>query len=119
MTENEMYFENLDEALKFIKVLHENSINDSNHFNDIHTYEEETAIIVKWVQIPYDRDYGGEYRYVDEDEDVMVEFRFPDNHYEHFLSRKEAAAALQEWLKENPGWLENEYGIWHHVSEED
>ncbi len=118
MSVNSMYFESLEEAMKFIQVLHENSENDSTHYNDIHTYIEEHAYIVEWVQIPHDHAYGGQFKFVDEDQDVMNYRSFPDDHAEWFLSEADYQDALEEWLKENPGWKQNQWGHWYNVEEQ-
>ena len=114
---NSMYFENLDEAISFIEHLHQISKNSNRVFNDIHTYIEESGVIVEWVQVPYDHTYGGQFKYVDEDQYIMTEYRFPDNHYEYLNDVDEYKERLNDWLEENPGWELTSYGTWTNIIE--
>lgn len=109
---NSMYFKHLEDALAMVKKLCELSLSEDDLYSDIHIYENETAFIVEWEQIPYDHAYGGTFKYVDEDEEVMLYRTFPDNHGEYFSSEEEFQEALTEWLKENPGWVRTQFGRW-------
>lgn len=114
---NSMYFENLNEAVSFIEHLHQISKNSDELFNDIHTYMEESGVIVEWVQVPYNHDYGGQFKYVGEDQYIMTEYKFPDNHYEYLNDIDEYEERLNDWLKENPGWKLTSYGMWTNTIE--
>ena len=98
---NSMYFTDKEEAIKFIDTLHQISLNDEEYYNDIHTYVEESAIIVEWEQVPYDKSFGGTFQYVDEGdgETIMLEREFPDKHYDYFHSEEEFKEALDKWYK--------------------
>lgn len=115
---NSMYFKNLDDALAMVKKLCELSLSDDDLYSDIHIYEEETAFIVEWEQVPYDHAHGGTFKHVDEGEKVTLYRTFPDDHGEYFSSEEEVQEALTEWLKKNPGcgWVRTEYDHWviHH-----
>lgn len=56
------------------------------------------------------KDFGGEFKYVGDDQYVMTEYRFPDNHYEMIETEEEYQERLQNWLSENPGWVKTSYG---------
>ena len=110
---NSMYFTNKDQALDFIKTLLDLSITDEEFCNDIHVYNEDEAILVEWVQRPYSGEYGGSIQYIKEDQQVMYEREFPDNHCEFFFSEDEYKEALDEWLKEHPTYKQNQWGRWY------
>ena len=114
---NSMYFEGLETCMEFIKTLCNLSLDDSGLYNDIHLYEEEGAFIVEWVQIPYNHEYGGEFKFVDDDECVMLEREFPDRHYEYFSSEDDYKETLSKWLKENPQWERTPWGTWTNKEE--
>ena len=40
----------------------------------------------------------------------MFEYEFPDNHFEWVASMEEGQERVEEWLKENPGWIKTSYG---------
>ena len=81
MNYNSQYFNREDRMegkdVAFIKFLLE--LNQKDFFNDLHIYEEEGALIVEWVQKPYSGEYGGSFRFVDEDQAVMKEIIYPDD----------------------------------------
>ena len=110
---NSMYFLDLDKATEFVKMLNTFSIQDDLFYNDIHIYEEESAIIVEWEQIPHDKSYGGEFKFVDEDEVVALEKPFPDGHYELFFSEEQYKEYFDGWLKEHPEWKQDKSGNWY------
>ena len=109
---NSMWFDNVGKAIEFIRVLHNISKEDNEYYNDIHTYQEESSIIVEWTQIPRDHEFGGTFQLVEEDEEVMLCKTFPDNHYEYFHSKEEYDEALKEWLEKNPTWHKEQYEQW-------
>lgn len=83
------------------------------HYNDIHIYPADCeAFIIEWEQLPWSHDYGGNFKYVDEEQVVMYRKDFPDNHYEYFETEDDFQQALADWLIENPGWYKNEFGRW-------
>lgn len=125
MENNQMYFSH-DEVeqglhLKFIEHLCNYCKDSNNHSIDLHMYTEDDAIIVEWVQISYQDDCHSKYVLLQPalGEMVMIEKSFPDRHYEMCYSEEDYQERLQEWLKENPGWERNNYGMWYNVEEQE
>ena len=110
---NSQYFSSEDRKrgkdIEFIKCLL--NLDLSEHFNDLHIYEEEGAVIVEWVERPYTREYGGTFQFVDEDEQVMTEIIYPDNSSE-WVPEGSEDDCMTVWLKLHPEWEKNEFGIW-------
>ena len=98
--------------LKLLNCLLELNKESQKHYNDIHITTDGFCTIIEWESVPYSHEYGGSFKYVSEDEVVMLERHFPDNHYEHFYSEEDYQEKLHEWLKENPGWVKTSYGTW-------
>ena len=84
---------------------------DEKHYNDIHIYQEEMFIVLEWENVPYSHEWGGKWVHLEVDEVVMKEVHFPDNHYEYMFP-EEVNERFNEWLKENPEWHKNQWGIW-------
>ena len=97
-----MTFNSLDEAIKFITVLHENSAADNEFYNDIHTYMEEDIYIVEWIQVPYSQEWGGRFEYVDDNQSIYTEYILPDNSTVSFKDEKEFEEYFTQWLEDNP-----------------
>lgn len=113
---NTMTFDSADkkqyeQAMKWITLLLDYNKESRDDYNEIHIYQEETLIIIEWNQVPYSRDWGGRFEYVDEDHVVMKQVCFPDRHYETLFDDEEEGR-LKEWLEENPGWVKNSWGLW-------
>lgn len=104
--------------LKLIKHLLEESAELEDSYNDIHITTDGYCTIIEWEQVPFNEEWGGHFRYVAEDEVVMKEVIFPDNHTE-YLFPNEVEDALKEWHKENPGWVQSEYGRWYNEKEQE
>ena len=82
-------------------------------YYDIHICSDGYCTIVEWVDINYNfNGEEGKFEFVPSNGQVMLEYSFPDNHYEQFYSEEEYQERLQEWLKENPGWVKTPYGTW-------
>ena len=80
----------------------------------------EDAIIVEWIQNDYnDDEYDDHFKVVGADERVMFEYQFPDDHFEWVESIEEGKERVEEWLKENPGWIKTDYGRWINKEEND
>lgn len=87
-----------------------------NHF-DIRITTDGYCIIVQWCDVS--DEYGAYgFKFVDSDEVVMREYRFPDDHYEYFCEDIEFDDALKTWLSKNPGWKKNAYDIWYNEDEQ-
>lgn len=93
-----------------------NNDSEEKYYNDIHIYQEDMFSVIEWNHIPYSHEYGGEFKYIAEDEVIMKEVYFPDNHYE-FLFPEEVDERFKEWLEENPGWTKTSYGTWTNTIE--
>lgn len=85
-------------------------------YYEIHITSDSFCTIVEWEDVPYDKSWGGTFKYVDENHVVMKEVIFPDNHSEYLFDEEEQEA-IDEWLKENPGWKRNEFGTWYNEAE--
>lgn len=87
---------------------------NENQYYDIHITTDGYCTIIEWTDVSYNNEYGdeGKFEFVPYNGQVMLEFSFPDNHYERFFSEEEYQERLQEWLKENPGWVKTHYGTW-------
>lgn len=103
--EQGLHLEFLNALLNYNKV-------SKTHYNDIHLTTDGYGFIIEWENIPYSHEYGGCFKYVGEDEVVMLERSFPDNHYELCYNEEDYKEKLADWLKENPGWVKTSYGTW-------
>ena len=89
-----------------------NSDPKEKYYNDIHIYQEESFIILEWDHVPYDGSWGGKFQFVAENQIVMTEEIFPDNHIELCYDEEDFKKRLKEFLKDNPGWEKTSYGTW-------
>jgi len=108
--------------LKLLNYLMEYNKNSENSYIEIVVkpagYDD--VIEIEWLQSNYDRyDTEPHFRAVGEDERVMFEYEFPDNHFEWVESMEEGKERVEEWLKENPGWIKTSYGRWINKEEND
>ena len=85
---------------------------EEEYYNDIHIYQEDSFIVLEWDHVPYDHSFGGRFVLVDEDQVVMTEKVFTDNHTELCYDEDDFQERLKEWLEENPGWVKTFYGTW-------
>ena len=94
-------------------LLDHNKKNETQYY-DIHITTDGYCTIIEWTDVDYDPKYNlqGKFEFVPSNGQVMLEYSFPDNHYEKFYSEEEYQERLQEWLKENPGWVKTHYGTW-------
>ena len=100
--------------LDLLNYLLEHNRRNKNQYYDIHITTDGYCTIIEWNDVSYNNEYGdeGKFEFVPYNGQVMLEYSFPDNHYEHFYSEEEYQERLQEWLKENPGWVKTHYGTW-------
>ena len=103
--EQGLHLEFLNTLLNYNKV-------SKTHYNDIHLTTDGYCTIIEWETIPYNHEYGGSFKYVGEDEVIMLERHFPDNHTELCYNEEDYQEKLAEWLKENPGWVKTSCGTW-------
>ena len=112
---NSMWFDNIDDVLELVKYLLKGT---NSYYNDVRIIPEDTdAYVVEWVQLPWNREWGGKFSYVDENQTVMTEEVFPDNHTEYCLDEEDYKERLDEFLKDNPGWVKTSYGTWTNTIE--
>lgn len=110
---NSMYFseKEVDAMYALIRFLNEQSYK-SEYYNDIHIFPADLgAFIVEWAQNPWNHSYGGNFVYVDENQMVCTELKYPDGTFEYVGDPEEA---LKEWLEEHPGWTKDDWGNWYH-----
>ena len=100
--------------LKFLNYLLEFNTESSDYFLEILIKTEDfDEVRIEWIQNYYkSSDYETHYKPVSSDQYVMMDYEFPDGHYEYVESYEQGNELLQEWLKENPGWEKTEYGRW-------
>ena len=122
MEYNQMAFtiENMEQGLHvdLLNYLINYHKNGDDRFNDIHITSDGECLIIEWTLVPYDRSYGGGFKFVDDDCMVVREQLMPDHSYEYFPATISEKDALREWLNVHPGWRLNEFGIWTHVKDD-
>ena len=94
-------------------LLDHNKKNETQYY-DIHITTDGYCKIIEWTDISYNQEYGpeGKFEFVPADSYVMIEKTFPDNHTELCYSEEDYQERLDEFLKENPGWIKTHYGTW-------
>lgn len=102
--------ENKENMKKLLKFLVED-YDSKEYYNEVHITNDGYCTIIEWDNVPFDGTYGGTFRYVDEEHDVLKEVEFPDGHYEYLPDRDEEWV-IKEWLEDNPGWEKDEWGNW-------
>ena len=105
-------FTNEEEVKLFHKILDdiiELSRNSDNYFDIRIRYEDCGIVILEFAQVPFDRSYGGEFRYIAEDECVFKEVILPDNTIQYAPDEETAKEILDEWKLENPGYETNNF----------
>ncbi len=87
---------------------------NKNQYYDIHITTDGCCSIVEWNDVSYDNTYGpdGKFEYVPADGCIMIEKTFPDNHTELCYDEEDYQERLNDFLKENPGWVKTPYGTW-------
>lgn len=96
----------------------DHNLKNEHQFYDIHITSDGYCTIVEWKDIGYEYQHEeGCFKYVPSNGYVMLEYHFPDNHYEMFESEEEYQEALKLWLEENPGWVKTPYGTWTNLEE--
>ena len=99
--------------LDLLNYLLDHNKKNKTQYYDIHITTDGYVIIIEWVDVDYNLEgEQGKFQFVPSNGQVMLEFSFPDNHYEQFYTEEEYQERLQEWLKENPGWVKTHYGTW-------
>lgn len=118
---NKIYFSKeqiaAGELTKFLNLLIEQSYGKGNEYNDIHIIPADLgAVTLEWEAVPWSKEYGGHWQYINDDEDEVVAkwYNFPDNHSELLESEEVYQEILKDWLEEHKEeeWYKNEYGQW-------
>lgn len=101
----------LNDLLNYL--LEHNKKND-NQYYDIHITTDGYCSIVEWTDVSYNQEYGpeGKFEFVPADSYVMIEKTFPDNHTELCYDEEDYQERLNDFLKENPGWVKTHYETW-------
>ena len=93
--------------------LNKEAYDNSGFYNDIHIIPTDCGdFVVEWVQRPWDDTFGGHFEFLEEDEEVYKQVRLPNNEYIWVPKRQSEHEVIREWLKDNPGYELNEYGVW-------
>jgi len=106
--------------LDFINMLLKLNKESTDHYIEFLVRQEEEFVIIEWSQISYksEKDYS-HFKLVGPDQVVMLEYRFPDNHFEYVFDEEDGKERLKEWLEENPGWEKSYCGVWYNKIEND
>ena len=120
---NRMVFDTSDESesalfTNFLNALLEYNRTSRYDYNDIHISQEESLIVLEWVQIPFDGEWGGKFEFVDDDQQVVTEVTFPDGSYDYAFNQEEKNTMLDKWFKEHPQWKRSPYRGWYENTEE-
>jgi hypothetical protein len=113
-TSKPTYKEHFDRLLDALLAYNADFEND--YYNDIHIYKEDSFIILEWVKVPYSKEWGGNFKFVDEDEYVMKKVRFPDEHYTYAFP-EDIEDILKNWHEKHPEWVKTDYGTWTNIEE--
>ena len=100
--------------LDLLNYLLDHNKKSETQYYDIHITTDGYCTIIEWKDVNYNQDYGpeGKFEYVPYNGQVMLEFTFPDNHIEMCYDEEDYKERLDEFLKENPGWVKTHYGTW-------
>lgn len=85
-------------------LLHINAL-DKDHYNDVHITTDGYCTIVEWAWVPHNHAYGGQFKYVDEDQETCLARALPDGTLFHFDNEWEYEEALVQFLRDNPNYV--------------
>lgn len=88
-----------------------NKKSDDDYY-EIHITSDGYCMIIEFEKVPYSREFGGRFEYVDEDQCIMTEKQLPDDTYVLVHDEDEYKELLDDFLKENPNYEKNEFGRW-------
>lgn len=98
--------------LDFIKQLIDyNYKTSSGFYNDIHIKYDGFTTLVEWFENSLD-EYFGDFEFVDSEHEVMYIGTMPDSTYDYYGSKDEYNKAFEDFLKKNPWYTKNEFGVW-------
>ena len=100
---------------KFLDLLLEfNMDSDNDTYYEIHVYPNDCSCMsIEWQETPWglNKEWGGQFKWVDVYDDVYTELHFPDDHYE-MVPIGSQEDILKEWHKDNPEWVKSHLGTW-------
>ena len=86
---------------------------DYDKYHDIHIWNDGYCLVIDWCDHWYDNNIEtSSFQFVDSDELVVKEVILPDNSTVYASSEEEAKELLDEFLKDNPQWHKNQFGMW-------
>lgn len=101
------------ELHKLLDYLMAEAYGAGEYYNDIHIKPEDCeAFTIEWEQVPWNHQFGGHFELIEEDQVVMIERTFPDNHTELCYDEEDFNERLKEFLEQNPGWVKTTWGTW-------
>ena len=83
-----------------------------DYYFDIHITTDRFCTIVEFACVSYEEINDNGFVFMDDDHFLLKRVVFPDGHYD-FLDDDEAEEVFNNWLKEHPGWVKDEFGRWH------
>lgn len=100
--------------LDLLNYLLDHNKKSEKQYYDIHITTDGYCTIIEWTDVDYNQEYGpeGKFEFVPADGYVMIERTFPDNHTELCYNEEDYQERLDEFLKDNPGWVKTHYGTW-------
>ena len=106
------------EVNEFLNLLIKQSYGKGDCYNDIHVVPCDLgAVMVEWESNPWSGEYGGKWKYVQEDDEEVVAkyYYFPDESSVLCESEEVFNDYLKDWLEEHKeeDWAKNEYGKWY------
>ena len=85
------------------------------HYCDIHITTDSYCTIVEWDVVPYSHEWGGEFKHVDFDEDVIHYVELPDGSCVQSKSEEEDREIIEDYMRNNSDykydWV---YQTWKH-----
>lgn len=100
--------------LDLLNYLLEHNKKNETQYYDIHITSDGYCTIIEWIDVRYDKIFGEEnhFEFVPYNGCVMLEYSFPDDHREFCYDEQDYKERLDEFLKENPGWIKGQFGNW-------
>lgn len=105
---------------QFLAALLEYNKTAEEDFNDIHIKPEDGDLIkLEWIQVPYSQEWGGAFKFVDDDEEVLKHVDLPDGSYDYAVDDEDAERIRNNWITTHPNWKRTFYGFWYEEDTKD